>query len=61
MATVLKKKPETNAELLDAIIKMAADKNQRLLLADENEWLEQKLKFCGECARKLKRAKALRK
>ncbi len=60
MATVLKKKPETNAELLDAIIRISADRNHRLMVADEIEWLTTKLKFCGKCARELKKRNAVK-
>ena len=46
MATVLKKKPtkdSSNRELTAAILKLATDKNHRILMDDEIEWLETKL------------------
>lgn len=47
MATVLDKKltvSATKEELIDAIQKLAADNNHRILLDDEVEWLETKMK-----------------
>jgi len=54
MSTLLKKKPVTRAELIDAIIAVAADQNHRILKDDEIEWLQQKLDACGEFARALR-------
>lgn len=61
MAVVLDKKPETEEELLNAIIKVSADKNSRILLTDQCEWLQRKLDEIGKFARKLKRMQSARR
>lgn len=58
MATILKKKynkRDSTEDILKAIITLATDKNERLLLDDCIEWLEVKLKEVARLVRILKR------
>ena len=58
MAAILKKKVtkrDSTETILNTIIKVATDKHQRLLLTDENEWLETKLKEIARLGRILKK------
>lgn len=55
MATILDKKPKTKQEIIDAIIKIGDDKNERLFKDDHIEWLEIKLKEVARLGRKLKK------
>lgn len=43
MAIILKKYPKTKKEILEAIFKIAIDKNTRAVKDDYIEWLETKL------------------
>lgn len=61
MSAVLDKKPETEAELLDGIIKLAADKNRHVLIVHECEWLETKLRTIAQFGRRLKRLQTARR
>ena len=58
MGTIFNKKPtkrDSTETLLGAIIKVATDKHERVLLTDECEWLETKLKEIARLGRILKK------
>jgi len=58
MATLFKEKitkAHSVEELTAAILKIAADKNTRVLLVDANDWLERKLKEIARITRILKK------
>jgi hypothetical protein len=53
MATILAKKPtakDSEMELIGAILTIARDKNSRVMLLDDNEWKETKLKEIARIA-----------
>lgn len=54
MTSIFKEKPTINchADALKVILKIALDKNERVLKDDQIEWLETKLKEITKVARK---------
>jgi len=50
MTAILEKKPKTKKEILEAIIKIAKDKQGRLLKDDHMKWLETKLREISRLA-----------
>lgn len=53
MATILAKKPtakDSELELIDAILTIARDNNERVMLRDDNRWKEVKLKEIARIA-----------
>ncbi len=53
MATILAKKPtakDSELELIDAILTIARDNNERVMLREDNEWKETKLKEIARIA-----------
>jgi hypothetical protein len=53
MATILAKKPtakDSEMELIDAILTISRDKNERVMLREDNEWKETKLKEIARIA-----------
>ena len=58
VTAILKRKPTTPAEYLDAIIIIAADTHERVLKDDHIKWLETKLKAISRYSRLLKKSTA---